>query len=338
MQPQTKIVCYTMTPKEIYTQWCATQDNLPLFMQSWWLDAVCAGKEWDVILYQNPRTEQVLAVMPYLSRKRMWMRYVVMPQLTMVCGLWIDQSLMNDDGTVWDRKELLNICAYMESRLREMNLSYYYQQYPVNSPCIQPMHDLGFSIKKRHTYRLNDLSNLDSVIDAFSRSKKKALLKALSLHAEYGMNPEAFYRFHSQCYEEHHRKITYSREFLLVLERKTTRLNQGEILSICNADGEVYAAAYLAWDKHYLYYLMPCSSLKHKDSGAEALLALEAIKLARAKGVKFDFEGSMHRGLANQYKQFGTSEQEYYSVSKIYKWYFAIALVINWFRLLRYRM
>ena len=117
-----------------------------------------------------------------------------------------------------------------------------------------------------------------------------------------------------------------------MLHRKTSRLQQSQILSICNADNQVVAAAFLVWDKHSLYYLIPCYDPQHKDSGASALLALEAIKFARQQGVAFDFEGSMIKGVANHYKQFGTTRTIYYSVEKYYKWYFWFANAYNWLR------
>ena len=39
-----------MTNKELYREFCKKNHHLPIFMQDWWLDAVCAGKEWDVML------------------------------------------------------------------------------------------------------------------------------------------------------------------------------------------------------------------------------------------------------------------------------------------------
>ena len=32
-----------------YRKWCAGQQNLPLFAQDWWLDAVCGKENWHVI-------------------------------------------------------------------------------------------------------------------------------------------------------------------------------------------------------------------------------------------------------------------------------------------------
>ena len=311
-----------MTNKEQYRELCRNTDSLPLFMMDWWMDAVCAGKEWDVLLSCNGNGE-IQAALPYLLRKRAWMRYIVMPQQTQIGGIWIDEK------TKMDSRKVAEICQEFASQLGQLGLSYYYQHYPIGSPAAEQMQAMDFKIKERITYRIEDLSNLDKVIEAFSKNKKRQLQKALSLHAEMNMGVEDFYRFHTQCLQEQGKQISYSREFLLVLERKAARLKQSQILSICNADNEVLAAAFLVWDAHSMYYLIPCYKPQYKDSGAGALLVLEAIKLARQKGVAFDFEGSMIRGVANHYKQFGSTRTLYYSVEKYYHWYFWFANAIN---------
>ena len=315
-----------MTNKELYREFCLRTSDLPIFMQDWWLDAVCAGKQWDVLLSFNKNGE-IQAAMPYLLRKRAWMKYIVMPQQTQIGGIWISDVALPDNV---DR--LTEICQDFTRQLAELGLSYYYQHYPIGSNAIESMRTLGFKIKERITYRIEYLSNLDQVISAFSKNKKRQLQKALSLHAETNMNIEDFYRFHVRCLQEQGKQISYTREFLLVLERKTSRLQQSQIISIHNADNEILAAAFLVWDKNSMYYLIPCYDLKHKDSGASALLVLESIKLARKQGVVFDFEGSMIRGVANHYKQFGSTRTLYYSVEKYYKWYFWFANAINWLR------
>lgn len=331
-----------MTKRELYREFCKQALQLPVFMQDWWMDAVCAGKHWDVLLcvktdegYRlsegEDKVEDIVAVLPYLLRERMWMRYVVMPQQTQIGGIWLRDDIREDATCV------VAVCQAFNQALSQLGLSYYYQHYPIGSPAVEAMRALEFKTKERVTYRIEDLSDLDKVIGAFSKNKKRQLQKALSLHAEMNMNVEDFYRFHVQCLQEQGKQISYTREFLLVLERKTTRLQQSQILSICTADNEVLAAAFLVWDKHSMYYLIPCYDQKYKDSGAGALLVLEAIKLARQKGVAFDFEGSMIRGVANHYKQFGSTRTVYYSVEKYYKWYFWFANAINWLRERRMR-
>ena len=314
----------SMTNKELYRDFCKKTSNLPIFMQDWWMDAVCAGKQWDVLLSFDQQGA-IQAALPYLLRKRAWMKYIIMPQQTQIGGIWLADTVSSPDIVA-------TICQDFARQLGELDLSYYYQHYPIGSPAIEQMRSLQFKVKERTTYRIEDLSDLDAVIKAFSKNKKRQLQKALSLHAAYDMCIEDFYRFHVRCLREQGKQISYSREFLLVLERKTTRLQQSQIISIHNADNEVLAAAFLVWDQRNMYYLIPCYLPSQKDSGASALLVLEAIKLARQKGVAFDFEGSMIRGIANHYKQFGSTRTTYYSVEKYYKWYFWFANAYNWLR------
>ncbi len=314
-----------MTRKERYIEWANEQEFMPIYMRPWWLDAVCAGKEWDVILSEDDHGT-ILGAMPFLLRKRLWWKYILMPQMTQVGGIWVDPIVTADN---WKKAE---VCRQLKEQLDTMGLSYYYQQYAPGSLCVEPMKALGFKIRERVTYRVENLSNLDELIASFSKNKKRQLQKALSLHVDKTMDGEQFYRFHKQCLQARGRKISYTREFLLVLEKKAKRHDQCQVLSICNADGQVYAAAFLVWDKNYLYYLIPTIDQAFGDSGAGALLALEAMKLAREKKVFFDFEGSMDKGIARHYKQFGSQPATYYSVEKYYKPLFRLVI---WFQKLR---
>jgi hypothetical protein len=322
---QANCILGNMTNKELYHEFCLRNSDLPVFFTDWWMDAVCAGKQWDVLLSHDEQGE-ICAVLPYLLRKRAWMKYIVMPQQTQMGGIWLREDIGGDAG------KTAAVCRELAEQLSSLGLHYYYQHYPIGSAAVDAMRTLGFKSKERVTYRIEDLSNLDKVIGAFSKNKKRQLQKALSLHCETGMHVEDFYRFHVRCLQEQGKQISYSREFLLVLERKARRLGQCQILSICNADNEVMAAVFLVWDRRSMYYLIPCYSARYKDSGAGALLVLESIKLARQKGVGFDFEGSMIRGVANHYRQFGSTHTVYYSVEKYYRWWFWFANVYNWLK------
>lgn len=319
-----------MTNKERYIEWSVTQEYVPIFMQPWWLDAVCAGKEWDVLLAEDEKGE-IIGAMPYLLRKRAWFKYIIMPQQTQIGGIWVTPEITAD------RWKTAEVCRNIKEQLDSMGLAYYYQQYLPGSLCVDAMRALGFKTRERVTYRMADLSDMDAVIEGFSKNKKRQLQKALSLHVERNMEIEDFYRFHTECLAIRKRKISYSREFLLVIERKAKRLGQCQILSICNADGTPYAAAFLVWDKNFMYYLIPAINSAFGDSGAGALLVLEAMKFAREKHLLFDFEGSMERGTAKHYKQFGSIPVTYYSVEKYYKPLFRIAIWIQKLREWKFR-
>ena len=314
-----------MTEKERYIAWANEQEYMPVTMMPWWMDAVCAGKEWDAIVVEDEKGN-IQGAMPFLLRKRARFQYILMPQLSHIGGIWVTPEVTADK---WRTAE---VCRQIKERLDQMNLAYYYQQFMPGSLCVDAMRALGFKTKQRMTYRVDDLSDLEALKASFSKNKQRQLKKAASLHVERTMEVEDFYRFHADCLAARKRRISYAREFLLVLERKARRAKQCQILSICNADGQVYAAAFLVWDKHYLYYLIPAYDPAFSDSGAGALLALEAMKFAKEKGVRFDFEGSMDKGTAEHYRQFGSTPTKYYAVEKYYKPLFRLAI---WFQKLK---
>ncbi len=318
-----------MTNKEEYAMLCQSGVDMPLFMQDWWMTGVCAGKEWDVLLSKDSEGT-IIGAMPYLLRKRLGMRYIVMPQQTQTGGIWIAPSVRDSYSTT------RAICEDFDKQLRGLNLAYYYQHYPIGSTAAEVMLKLGYKVSERVTYRVNDLSDMDKVIDSFSKNKKRQLQKALSLHADLTLDAEGFYQFHAQCMEAQGKQISYTREFFLVMYQKTKKHNCGQILAIRNADEQLLAAVFVVWDKSSLYYLIPCYDPAHKDSGASALLALEAMKYARQQHVSFDFEGSMIRGVANHYRQFGTEATPYYSVHKYYNPLFRLYLFANWLRNLKF--
>ena len=109
-------------------------------MTDWWMDAVCAGKQWDVLMIQGEQGE-ILAAMPYLLRKRAWMKYIVMPQQTQIGGIWLTEAAA----------DVPDICQKISNELAKMKLSYYRQQYPIGSPAVAAMQKLGFKSEKRIT-------------------------------------------------------------------------------------------------------------------------------------------------------------------------------------------
>lgn len=321
-----------MTNKERFAQLC-DQQSLPIFMQKWWMDAVCAGKKWDVLIYtasdidmSSDDPQQIVAALPYLICKRFWMHFVLMPQQTQIGGVWLAPEIESDQERIYRLAEAI------KRSLRKLGLHYYYQHYPVGSPIVGALRKVGFKVEERYTYRIDDLSDMEAVEAAYSKNKRRQITKAAGLHVDTNLTGEEFYRFHTRCMAERLRKVSYTREFLLVLERKAMRHNQCCFLAIRDDDNNILAAAFLVWDAQWMYYLIPCFMISAKESGASARLADEAIRQAAIRKLAFDFEGSMKPGIANHYSQFGSKPSAYYAVSKLYRPSFVLALLINKYR------
>ena len=135
--------------------------------------------------------------------------------------------------------------------------------------------------------------------------------------------------------KERGRELSYSREFLLVLERKARRAECAAFIRVKEPANEEHpertaAAAFVVWDRHCLYYLLPAYLPSAAKSGASARLAYEAMQLAKQKNLLFDFEGGNDdEGIANHYRQLGGQPVTYYSVKKMYNPLFAILLRLN---------
>lgn len=331
-----------MTNKETYCLWAATQASMPIFLRPWWLDAVCAGKDWDAIIVRDgaqaeagtiDELNHIVAAMPYLIRKRLWYRFILMPQETQLGGVWLNEQIAKPDTA--------RIAEEVNRQLESLGLEYYYQHYVPGSPIPTEMRELGYQTQERITYRIEDTSDMDTIVRRFSKNKVRQLQKAerAELTVDLGLEAEEFYRGHKRCLHAQKRKISYSREFLLVLERKSSRSHQSQFIGIRTREGELAAAAYLVWDKHSLYYLIPYHDPKHKDKGASAMLVREAIRLAHEKGLIFDFEGSMNPGIARHYRQFGGEPRIYCSVERSRGLLFRLILKIHqWLTHRRYKI
>lgn len=51
--------------KDSYREFCRQNDDVPVFLKDWWMDAVC-DDNWDAVVIKNNDT--VTAVMPYFLK------------------------------------------------------------------------------------------------------------------------------------------------------------------------------------------------------------------------------------------------------------------------------
>lgn len=310
--------------KEIYRIWAATQHKLPIWLQPWWLDAVCAGKDWDVLLVTQKSQkddsesesnesvtiadlQKIVGAMPYLIRQRWWFRFVLMPQMTQVCGPWIAEGA-----------DVNYVAKEFQRQLDELKLDYYYQHFPLRSSLAHSFRKAGYYVKERITYRIEDTSDMDTIQRHFSRDKRRQLKVAeeAGFTLETQLRGEEFYQYHKRWLAQKKKEPIYTREMLLVLERKTQRASQSCFLGARNKKGEIEAAVFLVWDAESVYYLIQCHDHRRRKHHANEWLLYKSIEFAHEKGLAFDFEGSMIPGVATYFKQFGGDPTIYHSVEK----------------------
>ena len=72
--------------KESYANFC-NENNLPIFHQDWWLDAVAGSDNWDVKVVK--KQNNILAALPFGIKKFGRYYFINMPKFTPYLGPWI---------------------------------------------------------------------------------------------------------------------------------------------------------------------------------------------------------------------------------------------------------
>lgn len=244
------------------------------------------------------------------------MKYLLMPQLTPYLSLTTGRA---------------------DITLATQGLAYCYHQLPPGEEIPKGAEE-NFTIGKRITWRINDISDLDDVQSHFSTNKKRQIKKAADLIVSItfpsvpssknksvlepisAITPEQFYDLHALWLSERGRRITYGREYFQHLAYAAFEHHSAAIISLRKSGkaNELYACAFLVFDEATCYYLIPTFNPRYADSGAGARLALESIRFAHEQGCRiFDFEGGNNSpSIANHYKQFGTTPTEYFTLER----------------------
>ena len=307
-----------MTNKEKYRILCETEGaRIPLFLQYWWMDCVCYGKEWDVALATLPGNNSVCAALPYLIGKRMGMRYVLQPQLTQFNGPWFNypEREMNElDRLDFEEKASEQLIFYLKS----LKLAYYKQCFSPLATNWAPFYNRGFAQTTRYTYRIPDIANLDTVFSNFDipRRQKKIRKAELSLHVDEGLSPEAFADFHTDYWRSRGQKDLLSRDFIVRVCSTAIARNQGLILALRDNENVLRASRFVVFDSNSAYSLLSALSPDGHDNGASPLLFWEIIKRLSGRTQSFDFEGSMVPSIAFSYQLYGAVQTPYFEVSK----------------------
>jgi hypothetical protein len=314
-----------MTNKERYRIFCE-EKPVPLFMQAWWLDAVCVEeKTWDILLYEE--NGKILAVMPYHLLKKWGLKIILNPQLTQYNGVWFDYT---DNCKLHKRYSLeKKVMDNLIDQLEALKPSFYSQSFHHSVTNWQPFYWKKFSQTTRYTYILKNIADTDAVFsNIHPRYRKKLRKSERELTIDFNFSPEKFYNFHKDYRNEKNDRIFYSKQLFLSIFHAATKREQGKIIAIRDKNNNLLSAIFFVWDKNYASCLLTVRKIID-GSNASIFMIWEAIKYLKNKTKAFDFEGSMIEGVANINKQFGAEQVPYFTISKHYSSIFKFLLKLK---------
>lgn len=314
-----------MTHKETYRQLCEAEGcKIPLFQQYWWMETVCAGKQWEVALVE--RDGRVVAAMPYLIGHKAGMRYVLQPQLTQYSGpcLLMPSDISDARRSDWARKATSELIA----RIEALKVAYFCQHLSPALTDWMPFYWAGYEQTTRYTYRLEDIGDSDRLFAAFDRNErqKKILRYDGQTGLETDMAPAAFADYHHAYWHSRGHRDLLPKDFIARVCETAISHGQGLIATLHDADGHTLAARFVVYDEHCAYSLLSAYDATRYQNGYTETLIWKLLQLLASRTRAYDFEGSMDAGIEHFYRSFGATQTPYFQITKLNNSLFGLLL------------
>ncbi|MFH1924094.1 MAG: GNAT family N-acetyltransferase [Planctomycetota bacterium] len=290
-----------------------------IFDEPWWLDAVAPGR-WAAA--EVRKGDQLVARMPYVTRRKYGQTFIINPELTPTLGPWFKSSNVKYAKRLGEEKELI------ASLLAQL---------PPHAYCsiachpsitnVLPFHWAGFRLRVRYTYTIPDLSDRDRIWTGLLTNVRGYIRKAkkhVVVRDDLGL--DKFVETYEKTFLRQGRKLPFSRVLLERLDDALARQGQRRIFFAVDAREHVHAVVYLVWDNRAAYHLMAGGDPELRSSGAASLLAWQAIQHAATVSKVFDFEGSMIEPIERFFRAFGAIQRPYYKVTRATNFFMKVAM------------
>ena len=299
----------TPTDKQRYNAFSRQQLDFPIFLESWFLDAVCEGGYWDYVFVE--KAEEIVAVMPYFFKKKPFFSYIAMPHICKFMGPFVMEKY---------RESLAVAEIYAQLIVQLPKTDGFNQNFHYNITNWKPFQKHGFQQTTVYSYVLNGLDNLEetykNIIGDYRNNKIKKAKTALRLKENVSL--ETFFKIQKMTFDRQNISLPFSFAFLQKLDEVLRKKKSRLILAAIDDNEIIHSVCYLIWDKKSVYYLMAGDDPDHRNSGAAIFLVWEAIQITSKRlGLnQFDFLGSMIEPIERVRRNFGATQLPYFSISK----------------------
>lgn len=295
-----------MTNKERWREICEAEGQyVPLFQQYWWMETVCAGKQWDVLFVEE--NGQIKGAMPFLYGKKWGLKYILQPQLTPWSGPWL-QSTLDFEG----RQAVLEKLA---EALRKQKTSMCLQCFSPEITDWQPFRWLGFRQTTHYTYRFPSLSDVDGLYRSASRLRRRYDKEVdEQCVIDEHLTLDEFVPFHIAYYRRRGERDQVPEALIRKVVSTACDRHQGMLWGLRRReDNALMAAWFVAYDKHCSWSLL-LAIAEEAPKGAMSYLIWQMLRRLSTLTQSFDFEGGMDKNLAFFYRSFGTVQTPYHCV------------------------
>lgn len=303
-----------MTNKQKYIQFCG-KAYIPVYSQSWWMDAVCTPDKWNVWLYEN--SNEVMAAMPYYFEKRGSYRYITKTPMTQNNGIIFKYTngMKEIAKAAYEEKVINAANEFIEAKA----LDVYEQQYHYNFKNYLPFYWNGYMAIPRYTYVIDSDISIDDVWKNVS-SKQRSVIKKGKRFGYYSedISKEQFYEEHEKVFLKQSLDCPFSYELWESLYENAKNHGQGKAACYKDADGHILSLIFWVWDEKSVYQLLGGGIPQYQQMDTYDALIWDGICQAKENGKAYDFEGSMIKRVSKSMRQFGGQPMPYFRIRKVF--------------------
>lgn len=303
-----------MDDKDKYRTFCRSRrDELPIYMQDWWLDAVCGERHWEAILLEGKKGQAIAALPLYLPIREV----AVMPPFTQALGPWLEPSPADMKYTT----QLGRRQAILKELIQRLPpTSYLAHNCHHGLTDWLPFYWAGFRQTTRYTYIIPAGTTTEKLHANMSANIRRNIAKAEKRYGAQVANDlsiDEFTRLQTATFDRQGERLsTYQQEVLPRLIEACRRQGQGDLWACRDEAGAILSAAFITWTGKQTYYIAGGSDARGRESGAQSLLLRTLIQQSIRQGRAFDLEGSMLPGVERFFRELGAIQTPYFQVTR----------------------
>ena len=306
-----------MTHKERYRDFYDSLENPPLFLAPWYLDAV-ARYDWQVTLSHDKDRINGAMVFDYDKRfKKELLSLPFMPAVNVLMDINKAKSPANQ------RSEERKILETLFSKLPDydrLNLklgSHIIDWRPIlwSQPRRSKIGQRKYNQTTRYTSTFSAHHTIDAVRAGYKSSLRSQIKKAKKyLTVSDAGNTEDFLQLIKSTYDRKNDEMTFEEEHFIRWYKAVE--GRGVLRKWLAYKADDLVGGILCVEDHdCLYYLFGGVEERYKKYASQSLLMDSAIAYSLARGIKFDFEGSMNQGIDYFFMKFNPEIVPYYEIS-----------------------
>ncbi len=290
-----------MDAKTKYRAFCESRNDVPVFRQPWWLDAVCRDGTWGVCVTEKDGI--ITGALPYFRTKRWGISIITLPPLTPHTGVQFADS---------GREEALSVIRSLVRQLPRATVVRLY--HPPGFKMLAPFEQRGFRTMERYTYQLDLTAPEPERLFNTNLRRKLKRARQTGLVCQESDDPDIVFSLNAMSLRRQGVRARYDRELFRRLDEAIQMHAGRKIFITYDTEGTPLAGGYYVQeDRRVVYYL---TGGHNGHPTAMSLVMATALEYYQGRAGLFDFEGSMVPGIARFFRSFGGQPVAYYATVK----------------------